>query len=123
MLVIDDEEPVARIAARALQSRLDCVVELAHDGREAMALVERTEFALILSDIRMPSMNGVEFLRWLTEHRPDLVSKVVFMTGDAGSSALNAEVERTGQPILRKPFSLDELLTRATGILASRVSG
>lgn len=118
VLVIDDEEPVAKVVARALQSRLGCVVERARNGEEALVFIERSDFALILSDIRMPSMNGVEFLRWLAASRPDLLPKTVFMTGDARSSALNAEIEKAGQPVLRKPFTLDALLRMATGILA-----
>ena len=75
------------------------------------------EFALVLSDIRMPSMNGVQFLEWLTAHRPDLLPKTVFMTGDGRSSDLNAKIESAGHPVLRKPFTLDTLLKVTTGIL------
>ena len=50
----------------------------------------------------------------------ELLQKTVFMTGDGRSSALNAEIERAGQPVLRKPFTLDALLRMATTILASR---
>jgi signal transduction histidine kinase len=119
-LVIDDEEAVATVVARALTSRLGCVVECARNGQEALAALERTEFALLLSDIRMPSMNGVQLLKWLASHRPDLLPRTVFMTGDARSSALNAEIERAKQPVLRKPFTLDALLRMATDILAPR---
>ena len=92
----------------------------AHGAAEASSplfAIERTEFALVLSDIRMPSMNGVQFLEWLTAHRPDLLPKTVFMTGDGRSSELNAHIERAGQPVLRKPFTLDALVRMTTGIL------
>jgi signal transduction histidine kinase/CheY-like chemotaxis protein len=118
VLVIDDEDPVARVVARALTSKLGCLVECARNGQEALAALQRTDFALVLSDIRMPSMNGVEFLEWLTAHRPDLLQKTVFMTGDGRSSELNAHIERAGHPVLRKPFTLDALLKMTSGILA-----
>jgi hypothetical protein len=44
----------------------------------------------------------------------------VFMTGDGHASALNADIERAGRPMLRKPFTLDALLGMTTNILASR---
>ena len=64
-------------------------------------------------------MNGVQFLEWLTANRPDLLSKTVFMTGDGRSSELNAKIELAGQPVLRKPFTLDALLKMTAGILTA----
>jgi signal transduction histidine kinase len=120
VLVIDDEEPVAKVIARALTSKHGCVVECASNGQEAVAALARIDFALVLSDIRMPTMNGVEFLNWMTAHRPELLPRTVFMTGDGHASALNADIERAGRPMLRKPFTLDALLGMTTNILASR---
>ena len=120
VLVVDDEEPVLRVVSLALQAKLGCVVEKAHNGVEARMALESRDFALVLSDIRMPSMNGVEFLEWASGHRPELLPKVVFMTGDAGQSALNAAVERAKRPVLRKPFSLETLLTSASKILGNQ---
>ena len=117
VLVVDDEEPVLRVVSQALEAKLGCLVEKAHNGVEARLALEKHDFALVLSDIRMPSMNGVEFLAWAAGHRPDLLPKVVFMTGDAGQSPLNAAVERAERPVLRKPFSLETLLTSASNIL------
>ena len=120
VLVVDDEEPVLRIVSQALEAKLGCQVEKAHNGVEARLALERSEFALVLSDIRMPSMNGVEFLQWASGHRPELLPKVLFMTGDAGQSPLNAAIERARLPVLRKPFSLETLLTSASKILGNR---
>jgi signal transduction histidine kinase/CheY-like chemotaxis protein len=120
VLVVDDEEPVLRVVSQALEKKLGCLVEKAHNGVEARLALENREFALVLSDIRMPTMNGVEFLEWAAGHRPELLPKVVFMTGDAGQSPLNAAVERAKRPVLRKPFSLETLLTSASKILGEQ---
>lgn len=88
------------------------MVECASNEHDARAAVERTDFALVLCDIRMPSMTGVEYLTWLTDHRPELLEKMVFMTGDG--------IERAGIPVLRKPFAIDALLGVATEILTAR---
>jgi two-component system cell cycle sensor histidine kinase/response regulator CckA len=109
VLVIDDEEPVLQMITRSLESKLGCRVHRARNGAEAKAALERGDFSLILSDVRMPSMNGVEFLGWLTEHRPDALSKTIFMTGDRSDSALNADIERAQRPLIQKPFSIATL--------------
>lgn len=107
-----------RSSPYATQSRaLGCEVECARNGQEALAALERAGFALVLSDVRMLSMNGVEFLEWLTGHRPELLPKI--MTGDGRLSQLNAAIEQAGQPMLRKPFTLEALLRMATDILPS----
>jgi CheY-like chemotaxis protein len=65
----------------------------------------------------MPRLNGAELLDWMQEHRPQFVERTVFVTGDASGSSLNARIEASGVPMLRKPFSLDTLLTQSRAIL------
>jgi CheY-like chemotaxis protein len=109
--------------ARSLESKLGCRVERARNGVEAQAALKRADFALVLSDVRMPLMNGVQFLRWLTEHHPDVVGKTIFMTGDRSDSALNADIERARRPLIQKPFALTTLLHVARQILFDRSAG
>jgi DNA-binding NtrC family response regulator len=118
VLVVDDEEPVLQMIARSLESALGCHVERARNGIEAQGALTRAEFALVLSDVRMPSMNGVELLGWLTEHRPNLLRKTIFMTGDGSNSALNVDIERARRPLIQKPFALATLLNAVLPILA-----
>jgi signal transduction histidine kinase len=118
VLVVDDEEPVLQMIARSLESTLGCHVERARNGIEAQAALKRAEFTLVVSDVRMPSMNGVELLGWLTEHRPDVLRKTVFMTGDGNSSALNVDIERARRPLIQKPFAFATLLDVVLPILA-----
>jgi DNA-binding NtrC family response regulator len=117
VLVVDDEEPVLQMIARALESTLGCHVERARNGVEAQAALKQAEFTLVLSDVRMPSMNGVELLGWLTAHRPDVLRKTIFMTGDGSSSALNVDIERARRPLIQKPFALAALLDVVLPIL------
>src|SRR5574338_965130 len=80
ILVVDDEEVVRRFAARVLLGRGHTVAEAA-DGRKALAKVEElgSDVRLVLSDIVMPSMNGVELTEQLSILRPDL--PVILMSG------------------------------------------
>jgi CheY-like chemotaxis protein len=117
VLVVDDEDFVARFVSDALGKILACQVHRAADGREAIEWLTSTDFAMVISDVRMPRLNGVELLDWMQAHRPQLVERTVFVTGDASGSSLNARIEASGVPMLRKPFSLDTLLTQSRAIL------
>jgi CheY-like chemotaxis protein len=111
VLVVDDEEPVAELVARALSARLGCVVEQARNGREATAALERAPYDVVLSDMD-------QLLAWLSAHRPALVGRTVFMTGDGHAADPHTQIEAAGRPILRKPFSVEALLTATRGVLA-----
>jgi CheY-like chemotaxis protein len=76
-----------------------------------MDMLETTTFSAILSDVRMPVMNGVELYDWVKAHRPELASRMILTTGDASGSDLNNALESRGCRILRKPFSLETLLS------------
>jgi signal transduction histidine kinase/CheY-like chemotaxis protein len=117
VLVVDDEDFVARFVSDALGKVLACQVHRAADGHEAIEYLMRTDFAMVISDVRMPRLNGAELLDWMQKHRPQFVERTVFVTGDASGSSLNAQIEASGVPMLRKPFSLATLLWQSRAIL------
>jgi signal transduction histidine kinase/ActR/RegA family two-component response regulator len=117
VLVIDDEEAVVRVITHTLRSKLGCQIEGVYNGVEAIAALDRSEFDLILSDIRMPSMNGPALLGWLSAHRPGVLERTVFITGDASDSTLNSHIRVAKRPLLQKPFTIDTLLRIAKEIL------
>ena len=89
VLVVDDEEPLARVMARTLKSRgFDCDVALS--GAEARKLVEGKEYAIALLDVRLPDESGYELLEELRSIRPD--TAVVMISGvddpELGTAAL-----------------------------------
>jgi signal transduction histidine kinase/ActR/RegA family two-component response regulator len=117
-LVIDDDERMLDLVAAMLESRLGCRVERAKNGLDARSAIEKHEFDLVLSDVRMPHMDGVELLEWITSNRPDVLRHTMFMTGDpSGKGAVN-DIQRSGRPLLRKPFSLDALVNAATRVIS-----
>jgi two-component system NtrC family sensor kinase len=117
VLVVDDEERLRRFAADALSARLGCHVVCASNGLEATSVLERDDFDLILSDVRMPHMNGVDLLDWVARRRPKLLGRLLFMTGDSGGVGLNSAICRAGRPLLRKPIPIAELTRAAERIL------
>ena len=89
VLVVDDEEPLARVMARTLKSRgFECDVALS--GAEARKLVEGKEYAIALLDVRLPDESGYELLEELRSIRPD--TAVVMISGvddpELGTAAL-----------------------------------
>jgi len=123
VLVVDDEERLLQFAADALRTKLGCTIDRARNGLEATVALERDDFDLIVSDVRMPHMNGVELLAWIRTHRPEALSRTVFMTGDGSGGGLNGEIRRAGRPLLRKPISLAALVAAAERILLDRAGG
>jgi CheY-like chemotaxis protein len=126
VLIVDDEERLLQLTSDAVTSRLGCIVDRARDGVEATAAIERADYDLVLSDVRMPRMNGLELLQWVTAHCPDVLPRTVFMTGDGSGTGLNAHIRHAGRPLLRKPVAIETLLTviervmDETGVRASR---
>lgn len=113
VLLVEDEEPVARIVQRVL-SRDGHRTVVTHDGQEALSYLRRARegqvpFDLIISDIRMPNMDGVELYDVILSEYPEMKEHVLFMTGDSISTSTRAFLDEQGVPVLIKPFDLEEL--------------
>jgi EAL domain-containing protein (putative c-di-GMP-specific phosphodiesterase class I) len=113
ILVVDDEPSIARAYARTL-SAAGFSVETANDGREAAAAARDRSFDVIVSDIAMPEMSGLELLRAIREH--DLDVPFVLMTGGPAVDSAVRAVEYGALRYLIKPIEpadLEEVVTRA----------
>jgi two-component system NtrC family sensor kinase len=119
VLVVDDDDAVAGAVSRILERKLGCLVRRAANGDAACAMLAARDYDLILSDVRMPGLNGVDLLRWIQRHRAHLVRRLVFMTGDASPSTLNTAIGEADVPVLRKPVTVDGLATLALAVLES----
>ncbi|HXE76312.1 MAG TPA: response regulator [Candidatus Xenobia bacterium] len=108
VLVIDDDESILAVLDKAL-SKENYDVELANSGREAMTLLARGEYALIISDIRMPAFDGKQLFQFLDEHMPDLKDRVIFLTGDTANPETMKFLSEVGRPYLTKPVDLQKL--------------
>jgi two-component system, cell cycle sensor histidine kinase and response regulator CckA len=108
VLVVDDEHAVRRFAVRTLEREGFMVVE-AKDGAEALDAVRAgsTSFHLVVSDIVMPRLNGVELMQALASSHPDL--PVILMSGYA-TAALHELGISAPCSILVKPFPPEQLL-------------
>jgi CheY-like chemotaxis protein len=107
VLIVDDEPRLAAVLARLLDDhRLTAVT----NARQAIELIEQGHnFDLILSDLMMPEMSGMEFYEYLARAHPRLLSRVVFLTGGAFTPAAKAFLDRVDNVRLEKPFGPAEL--------------
>jgi two-component system NtrC family sensor kinase len=106
ILVIDDEQVLAELLAELLAALGHEAVTCCSPLR-ALELVESREFDLILSDFRMPIMNGRELYERINQTHPDLARRMVFLTGDVVTPETRGFIESTGNAHLAKPFRLD----------------
>jgi two-component system NtrC family sensor kinase len=105
-LVIDDEPDLAELIGEML-TREGFAVEVATSGEEALAELSRRSYDLVLSDVRMPDLDGPALLRKLQSDWPMLADRLIFVTGD--TLGLGPLVETLDRPIIEKPVTPDEL--------------
>ena len=108
VLVVDDEPDLLSVIGEILAAR-GYQVETAAIGPVALERLERARFDLILSDVRMPGLDGPAFYQALEERHPELVGRVVFMTGNMLTEDTADFFAATGAPCLRKPFETEDL--------------
>jgi DNA-binding NtrC family response regulator len=106
ILIVDDEEIVLRSCRRILSDSL-YAVESAHDGQEALRKVDETDYDLLLLDIMMPGIDGLEVLQHVKERHPTV--DVIMMTGLSEIQTAVKAMKLGAFDYLSKPFDPDEL--------------
>jgi DNA-binding NtrC family response regulator len=107
ILVVDDDQSMAKTLVDILRVK-GHKAEMAHSGEEALDRLEEQPFACVLSDIKMPGINGVELHRAIKTLQPDL--PVVLMTAYSADSLVREGLEEGALAALTKPLNLDTLL-------------
>ena len=115
LLVVDDEPLLLRTLRRTLEGSY--VITTASNLGEGRAAREAGDFDLVLSDIVMPDGSGLDLYQWVTEERPALAKRFVFMTGHARDSRAANLFRRTALPVVSKPFRSVELRRVLAGLL------
>lgn len=125
VLLVEDQVMVGRALARRLRALGHRVVHVS-DGREAFELLESArDFDALLCDLMMPEMSGQELHAAIRGSWPELVDRIVFMTGGAFTEGARAFLEGLDTPWLVKPFENDELVRALAAVVSSgaRTSG
>jgi two-component system NtrC family sensor kinase len=108
VLVVDDEADIAGLLVEVVAAD-GHHVDVAADGAAALAQVARHHYDLVLSDTKMPLLDGVDLYRELERRAPALCGRIVFLTGDVLDGAKRAFLESTGAPFLMKPFDVTDV--------------
>ena len=123
IMVVDDEEFITGLVQETLRRRMNCRVERVHHGRHAINRLAQSRFDLVISDVRMPEIDGFALLQWIRDTQPSLAHRTLFITGDMGSADLETEAFTLGVPVLEKPFTADALVEHCQQLLEIRTGG
>jgi len=108
ILLVDDEAELAGVVAEAI-GKDGHDVTIALNGAVALELLERSTYDVIVSDTKMPQLDGEGLYAELDRRYPALRDRMIFLTGDVLSREKRAFLEQTGRPFLEKPCDLKEL--------------
>ncbi len=122
ILVVDDEVIVQQVLGEVLAEEGYVVEAVAH-AREALAKLGGNNYSLILLDIKMSGMSGIEFYQHLQQTASPLAGKVVFITGDVLSADTLSFLQKSKAPFLTKPFDNEQLKRKVNRILCTVPSG
>ncbi|MBV8865974.1 MAG: response regulator [Acidobacteriaceae bacterium] len=104
ILVVDDDPDIHHLLTAALKDA-NYLIESRFDGLQALSLLETLSFDLIITDVRMPGLNGLELLRRIHEVRPG--TKVLVMTAESTPATVISSLRDQAVGYVSKPFSLD----------------
>jgi CheY-like chemotaxis protein len=114
ILAVEDEPEYLEMLQEVMQS-IGHTIVIALNGVEALDMLEKQKIDVVVSDVKMPTMNGIEFhrrLRALPEHRN---TPFIFLTGIDDTTEVKASCTRDCDLVLQKPFPIDELIKLFSG--------
>lgn len=120
VLLIEDEPSVMAYVRAALERRGYPVVSC-ESGVEALELLASSDFLGVISDMRTPGgVNGADVHAWIARYRPELASRIVFITGDIANEETVETLEKTGAPCVEKPFRVQQFMSIVDKTLGKR---
>lgn len=117
VLVVEDEPALAVAVSEALEDA-GFAVDRAGDGEEGLTRLTEANYDLIVCDLKMPRIDGMQFYRAMAAATPALARRVIFVTGDVAGTDAERFLEETACRWLSKPFRLGDLLRAARDTLS-----
>jgi two-component system chemotaxis response regulator CheY len=123
VLVVDDSAAIRKILQRVLRQTGMIIGEIydAGDGQEALEVLKTKEIGLVLSDINMPKMDGLQLLAAMKNTPPWRDIPVVMITTEGGETKVGEAVKLGAAGYVRKPFTADQIKEKLAGILEAGV--
>ena len=117
ILVVDDEQSICDFLFEAL-NHMGHGVETANDGVEAIKKIEEGNFSIVITDIIMPKMDGMQLIKYLVETQKDI--NIIAITGHTLSYQYTDVIEAGASDFIAKPFTANELEAKLNRILRER---
>ena len=124
VLVVDDSAAIRKILTRVLRQTGMAIqtIHEAGDGREALAVMAQHRIDLVLSDINMPKMDGLQLLASLKASHQWQKIPVVMITTEGGETKVAEAVRLGAAGYVRKPFTADQIKEKLVGILEPAIA-
>ena len=119
ILIVDDEPEVASILAEILADDARRV-ETAYNGLAALDKLRDGTYDLIISDLRMPHLDGPGLYREVARHHPQMIRRMIFVTGDTLGPESAEFLRRSAAPTFGKPFEPDDVRRVIDQVLRAR---
>lgn len=118
VLVVDDERDIRDFLFKALTRIAGFQVEVAENGKEALEKIENEKFDLVLTDLKMPSVDGLQLIAEISRSKPETLT--VLMTGHGTIDSAIEAMKKGASDYLTKPLNLDEMLLRLKKVLEEK---
>ncbi len=120
-ILLVESDDANRIVIGKVFERLGHEVTAVANGFEAFTVMESTEPDCIISDVKLPYLDGRTLFEQVEQRKPHLAGRFVFVTGDFTNPATVRFLQTTGQPFIGKPYELEALLGAVAAILQNRI--
>ncbi|NWF91296.1 MAG: response regulator [Syntrophaceae bacterium] len=118
ILVVDDEKAIRSFLFEALTKLGGFDVQLAEDGVEALKKIGKENFDLVLTDMKMPNLDGLQLISEIAKEKPEIL--MILLTGHGTIDSALEAMKRGASDYLTKPINLDELLMRLRKVLEEK---
>lgn len=118
VLVVDDEKEIRSFLSKALSRLGGFHVELAESGEEALHKLEKEPFQLVLTDLKMPKMDGLQLIAEIARSKPETLT--IMMTGHGTIDSALEAMKRGASDYITKPLNLDEMILRLRKVLEEK---
>jgi len=122
ILIVDDEQYILDFFLEIFRP-YPMTVDTVGDGRAAMGKLVENDYDLVITDFKMPQMNGQELYHWIKDKRSHLSNRILFVTGDTVSAETRSFFEQHCSPYLAKPFKIEDVKEVIQQILENAEAG
>jgi signal transduction histidine kinase len=118
ILIVDDEKAIRTLLTKAFTKHGGFQIDVSENGEEALKKLEGDQFDLVLTDLKMPKIDGLELIRRVATSHPDTLT--VLMTGHGSIDSAIEAMKQGASDYLTKPLNLDEMFIRLRKVLEER---